>query len=987
MPPVWKGTAGASAGWYRPNDADSLSILFNVGLMKDLLSPIAGAAALGIEGYGGLRGANALDGGGRALFMIPIFHVAGGVDYNIRDDQWSALFRLELPMRRSGIFGRGTRLRFDWLPGRGNTFFVGISAPLWGRNIGKTRPQRDSFELERPPVQRITATDYPAALDEALANIREGSRWIARLSMPVLDHGGKNAEQAYTPDFDELQDHIAGTGDRFPEGRTLNEEIRAFHDELDRAFSIAITGQTLSVGQSSEEGRLISEAARRILMDEVLLPYNHLLGQRKAYDAIAEFAAAGHAEFARWMLNHPELPDERYREIFYVFQSLTEMAEEVRALLLDRWEDSRLVWLPLQLTLRPEDHDTRDELNDIIERATGETFTRGNRVWYTMNEEFQLEFARSVREAEDYHVLWIHDYRGFNAQKSPDEVAFNQTVEAYLSSLTRRVREYDETGKIPQYFIFLDQNYFEANNTRLYFRVLLDPMNYDLDLPGGYEEWEQRLREAQADLRDAVASSRLLQAERSQYGDDWLQNRIKVHVSITNPSDFSFLSFHVAGIAPVPDNVIRDHRKIAFYDITEEDPYKGLAMYTGMGVGEHYAGRNWEDRAIMIQGPSALSVKDAARRLLETQGFEPHEIPFPLRAKPKADNYQDRIDAMVRTMNAVAPGHDGQALELHNETGYAPKPINVQKAILYSLMPAGSLLKVPDSLWQSYLYGSLLAGSALRGCKVIVIAPTLASAPSAAAPTMARAHGLLSSLVLFQNQMEEAVRAEGGLFRVLLYSPKVGVGDLAGRIKQAQDNQVPWLRDVYPLNVAARAATDSVEAVLEAAGFQADYLVNADSTDSPKLHLKANFFITGPTWDYVMRRPEWGPLIREYLKYLAAQTGPVDQRPSARETPAALQDAALAMAQGISADVPAELREHSFAYLTVGSTNMNYRSMVMDGEVQITVLGWDTLTGLIDFIFIAGLSEWVEDLDKLDELLPPPGGMTRSLANFIRLML
>jgi orotidine-5'-phosphate decarboxylase len=45
------------------------------------MSPIAGVAALGVEAYGGLRGAQQFDGGGRALFMVPIFHIAAGADY------------------------------------------------------------------------------------------------------------------------------------------------------------------------------------------------------------------------------------------------------------------------------------------------------------------------------------------------------------------------------------------------------------------------------------------------------------------------------------------------------------------------------------------------------------------------------------------------------------------------------------------------------------------------------------------------------------------------------------------------------------------------------------------------------------------------------------------------------------------------------------------------------------------------------------------
>mgnify|MGYP003471833463 CR=1 FL=1 len=45
----------------------------------------------------------------------------------------------------------------------------------------------------------------------------------------------------------------------------------------------------------------------------------------------------------------------------------------------------------------------------------------------------------------------------------------------------------------------------------------------------------------------------------------------------------------------------RDHRKIVFYDVSEDDPYRGMAMFTGMGIGEHYTGAHWEDRALMLQ--------------------------------------------------------------------------------------------------------------------------------------------------------------------------------------------------------------------------------------------------------------------------------------------------------------------------------------------------------------------------------------------------
>ena len=36
---------------------------------------------------------------------------------------------------------------------------------------------------------------------------------------------------------------------------------------------------------------------------------------------------------------------------------------------------------------------------------------------------------------------------------------------------------------------------------------------------------------------------------------------------------------------------------------------------------------------------------------------------------------------------------------------------------------------------------------------------------------------------------------------------------------------------------------------------------------------------------------------------------------------------------------------------------------------------------------IVGLTDWVDTLEELDALLPPPGGMTRTMANFMKLAL
>lgn len=975
MPPIWKGTAATTFGWYRADDANLLTVHLNAGLQKDLLSPIAGIAAVGGEGYVGSRGGGAVDGGVRGMFLIPAFRLGVGADFNIPDKQTDLLLRLEFATRRGGLLGHGSMLRVDWLPTRGGTLGLGVSMPLWGRNNGETRPQRDGVELEQPPVQRIAVAGDPA-LSARLASLRERALWIARLTTPLIERGGE-PEKSYSSDLDTLRVRLAA-------GRDLALEQRDWHDELDEIFSMALGS---SGTRGTAPGKSMAAAAREILLDNVLLPYNALLGQRKAKKGLGLFAAAAHSAFARYLtLNQPTLPGDSHRAAEFAFQSLVDLVEAVREFQKERWEDSRLVWLPLQLALHEGDYDSQVEMDRLIERATQTQFTRGNVINYVMNENFQLEFARSVLAARSYHVLWIHDYRGRNAAKNPDALGFAQTAEVYLRALADQVRAYDSTGVIPQYFIFLDQNYFEANGTRMWFRVLEDPLRHKLSLPREYERMERRLAEIQADLRAAVAGSRLLQAELLQYGNSWLRNRIQVHINITNPVDFSFIGNHLAGIIPVPDNVIRDHRKIAFYDISEENPTRGQAMYTGMGIGEHYAGANWEDRAVIVKGPSALTVKHAARRLLEQQGFKPEEIPLPLRPLPFGLTYQAQSDSVAAMLNTFARGWTGATLELHNETGYATKQINVEKAVLYSLMPAGSIIKVPDSLWQSWLYGSMLAGSALRGCKVLIIGPSLASAPSSAPPTMARAHGLLSVLLFFQNGLRAELDRANGLLRVGLYAPTVGVNDLSGRVHQGLSVRGTWLADLYPPNSAFSAEMRRIDTTLREVGDTVRYLVASDTTERPKLHLKANFFISEPVWRRLAVLPQWGPVLREYFKYFSRTKASVRSRGDVRARPELLR-AYHGLVRALDSAMAVAEEKTSIAYFTIGSTNMNYRSMYLDGEVQITTTGWNTLPGLVDFFLLVGLTRWPETQEELDQLLPPPGGTTRSIARLLRNLL
>jgi len=981
MPPVYKGRSGFEMGWYRPQTASELSGYYNLGVSKDLGSPVVGIGALRLEGYLGVN-SQEFDGGGRALYEIPSFYVGFGVDYNGTDEVTDFLFALDLPVHRGGIFGRGTTLAFRWLPSRDQTFSVGVNVPLWGRNIGATRPKKDHVRLQKRDPHRLEMQMAGTEVERALTELSERASWVGRLTQPFAEYSGADANKAMAPVLAELTEHMALADDRFPQGHSLPEEIRVYHETLDWAFTAAL-------GTDPGEGRQMSLKAREVLLEDVLIPYNYLLGQRKTDDSLISMIAIAQTEFASWVLSDEDLTREQMRKVFYVFQSLCDIMEENRKVLRERWEDSRFVWLPLQYALTPDQHDSQAEIDAIIAQSVKQEFTPDNHIWYVINEEFQWEMARSVRVAEDYHVLWIHDFRGKNGEGNPDAIAYAHTLN-YLEAMIERVQAFDQTSKLPQYFLLLDQHYFEINKARLWLRLLREPLDYKLSLPKEHAEWEERIRTTQDRLRQAVAESNLLQVGASQYGEDWLKNRIKVHVNITNPADTSFWSTHIAGIIPIPDNMMRDHRKIAFYDVTEADPYKGNAMFTGMGIGEHYVGANWEDRAIIIQGAGALAVKDAARGLLEAQGYESHEIPYPLRAQDKPNNY-DQMIADYRAANKPEWFNaTSKVIQLHNETGFHNKPVNVAKAVTYSLMPPGSVLKVPDSLWQSYIYASLLGGSALRGCKVLVIAPTKNSAPSGAAPTLARAHGLMGRLIAFSNGLEQELIEQDGLLKVGLYAPQQGVGDIAGRFHQGDVNFPAWASRVYPTNDAVNAVIKDVPAILDSLGYEVTYLAEGAEEANPKIHLKANFMASGLAWKTLVMRPEMADVVREYIGYLARQSsGSIEdeEMPNVRNIPEQLAEAWMAVIKGITDDLTPQEQEQLIYYFCVGSTNMDYRSMVMDGEVMVMTSGWQSLFGFLDFILVPGLCEWLETTDELDALLPPPGGMTRSMAGMMKLSL
>ena len=975
QPQRWQPYIGPSLVWDRRDPSEGGLQLFG-GVYRDLLAKAVGG--FGISGevyYSHVGGEN--DGGLRLMGTVPFFGLSLGTDYSIDRDDWNFILSFQFPWRRGGPLGRGDNFRIDYYPTRDHSFAFGLNIPVRQKWKGKTRPQRDTVEPPKKPRYFAPVYEPSPGLQEALENVRSSARAINMFTTPFLDMDG-DVDEAHMETFlgklHEAKAYIDKKDDLFPAGHSAEAEINVYHRELERAF-------TLAAGLTREQGRAVASQARRALRDEVVFPYNRLLGQRKRPDSLLGYGMRAEEVFGAWLFTSSDTPPPKHVGLMYVFSQLVYMWDANREHKKRQFADSRLVWIPLHYVIKPEESDTQEELNAIIEAAVERKFTDANDVHYVINELFQPELFRMIHAARDYHVLWIHDYRGKNTQGDPDKIGFEQTVDAYLVAMTDRVLEYEKTRKIPVFILNLDQIYYEANDGRLWLTLLEDPLGHKVKLPPGYEEWEKHIEAVQAGLREAVAASPTLQAGRQRYGDDWLRDKIKVHVNNTNIADMSFRSNYLFEWVPaIPDVLCRDHRKISFYDVTELDPSRGEAIFTGMGVGEHYAGPTWDDRAILVRGPSLVQLKDEARALLGTQGFKDDEIPLPLRSLPRPDDYEEKL-ARLR-----AEGWTATTMQVYNATGYGMKWSNMLRGTLYNLMPKGTQMIIPDSLWNSMLWAGMMVGASLRGCRVLPISPSFANAPSDGIPQMSRANEVFTRLILVQNHMKDEIEQAGGMLRVGIYDADYDVGDAVASLEDFTTGaaQSEFYREVFPFDQSVFDMLASFEDSLHASGYEAGYLADDVEPRKPKLHLKVQFFGSYEAIQSLVPLKEWEPLVAAYIKARARQVQVRKEYVDVKSFSADLSDKSRPLVQRWFKSATPEEIEKTFFFLTVGSHNMDYRGKFMDGEVSVIVAGQDALISYLDFASIVAKTTWVTSTDQLNKMLPQQQGFKLWMGRFIK---
>ena len=173
----------------------------------------------------------------------------------------------------------------------------------------------------------------------------------------------------------------------------------------------------------------------------------------------------------------------------------------------------------------------------------------------------------------------------------------------------------------------------------------------------------------------------------------------------------------------------------------------------------------------------------------------------------------------------------------------------------------------------------------------------------------------------------------------------------------------------WVLGLAAVASADSLQPPT----------VVSPETVPPKLHHKVQYLATADVWNSLAGRPQWSAFISTYVKYRKAT---YLVRAAGDDTSAAVLAAELT--RSARSLFPSDGAPRGASYAIVGSQNMDYRGMFMDGEVGLLFSGTESLVPLVDLLFLEGTVTWLDDVQALDRLLPPPSELHRRLARLVK---
>jgi hypothetical protein len=327
-----------------------------------------------------------------------------------------------------------------------------------------------------------------------------------------------------------------------------------------------------------------------------------------------------------------------------------------------------------------------------------------------------------------------------------------------------------------------------------------------------------------------------------------------------------------------------------------------------------------------------------------------------------------------------------------NQPGFLEKQASVAKITLYNLLAAGSILLAPDSIWSSDYWASLFIASALRGVHVFAVAPSAAHAPSAAAPTLELIRESLASMLLGAQVLEEEIQRSGGSLNVGIFQSDLDACSALDRVEALLRPEDPRLIAAgFRMNENVRRVIEKERVALLEHPDSSVHVTDFGSDRKTRLHQKTQFFINKEGVN-VLNRPEWASFLSFYLEYHRERCLTPDRdlegvQPEWLGFPAGATEGKGSLGDAFESDGAAVLPERldrAAFFLLAGSQNQDRRGALLDGEVLVTVPGYESLVALMDFAFWLRLSTWLESSDQIDEYFPRQGGFLKSISRWIR---
>ncbi len=297
QPPRWKPFLTGGYGVDNtPASGSRTGGTLSLGLYHDITSPVTGLLGISGEAYGGQRG-NELDTGLRLNLESRAFFLHGGLDWNHRTNAIDWAIGLTVPPRRGGLFGRGGQIRLRLVPSRDYSWELAATLPLRQPAAGKTRTRAVDVEMPPPPsgaqLRHEPAHERSriavARVADAMGNVNAMSTffWLIedeRIGYRASIDEWRETLVSFRAELNALDD---GSADNLHQAIVIR-----YHTALDHALGLAAGAPE---GDAALVGRRFGDQARRVALEEVVLPYNRTIGQYKQPDRLDGLIARARA--------------------------------------------------------------------------------------------------------------------------------------------------------------------------------------------------------------------------------------------------------------------------------------------------------------------------------------------------------------------------------------------------------------------------------------------------------------------------------------------------------------------------------------------------------------------------------------------------------------------------------------------------------------------------------------------------------------------